>query len=158
MHLDCKEGEIKMDAIPVFLVDNNPALLRITAHLLREEYFDEFLLVGMSSNDEHALHQVRSLKPRVIVVCRESYDPDDLALVRQLRKAFPESGIVVLGTLDMESRRKAALAAGADAYLARTFMDSELAPVVRRVAGKPAERSRAVGTSFNEMALAYLIA
>jgi DNA-binding NarL/FixJ family response regulator len=61
-------------------------------------------------------------------------------LIPRLRGVLPGVAIVVLGTLDIHAYQQAALAAGADAFVAKVALNHELLPTIRSlIAGVPEE-------------------
>lgn len=124
-----------MDAISILLVDENPTFLRIVAHLLREYYHEEVTLVGTSAGDEDALHQVQRLKPRVVMIGMDLQSRQGLRLIPQLRMLIPGVKIIVSGPLDMPSCRQSALDMGADGFIAKAALHTELLSTIRRTTG-----------------------
>jgi two-component system NarL family response regulator len=148
-----------MQTISALLVDENPTFLRITTNLLRDYYREELSVVGTSPGYEDALDQVNSLRPEVILLGLDLRNRSGLRLIQRLRAAAPDVAIVVLGPLDMDEHRQEALAAGADAFVAKVSLHADLLPTIRQVMGRAlVPRGVTTQTQFSELMLAYALA
>jgi DNA-binding NarL/FixJ family response regulator len=147
-----------MQTISVLLVDENPTFLRMTTHLLRDYYREELTVVGTFPGYEDALDQVNSLRPEIILLGLNPRNRSGLRLIQTLRAAMPNVGIVVLGPLDMDEHRQEALEAGADAFVAKVSLLTDLLPSIRQVMGRPVVSREVIQTRFSELMLAYALA
>jgi DNA-binding NarL/FixJ family response regulator len=149
-----------MDTIYVLLVDENPTFLRIAAQLLRNYYSEEVTVVGTSLGYEDAMQQAHLLKPHLILMGLDRNHPAGSQVVQRMRHAAPDSGIVVLGTLDIDTYRQDALHAGADAFLAKAALHEHLLSTIRQVVGRTATRNELEPyyLGFSELMLAYATA
>lgn len=126
-------GASIMRPIPVFLVESNPAFLRIVTQLLQDYYQEELTLVGTSNGADHILHQIQILQPRIILLGLNQHHLGMLQVIPHVRASLPQSGIIVLGFLDVHAYREAALAAGADAFIAKAVINRELLPTIQMI-------------------------
>ena len=122
-----------MSPISVLLVDDNPTFLRIASRFL--EKHDEVVLVGTAEGGVRALAQAQELRPQVILLDLAMPDLPGLEVIPRLREAVPEMRIIALTMLDTEEYRKAALAAGADEFIPKADLNTDLLPAIRRVIG-----------------------
>ncbi len=122
-------------AIPILLIDANQNFLRILSSLLREYYHQELHVIGTAFNNGDAVHQAQELTPRIILLGLDQHSLSSLQLIHRLRAVMQDVGIIVLGSLDIDSYRQAALAAGADAFVAKVALNSELLPAIRCIVG-----------------------
>ena len=129
-----------MNPIRVLLVDDNPTFLRIAARFLREHCNGELEVVGTVRGGKIAVAKAPELRPQVILLDLAMPDLHGLAAIPLLRAELSEVGIVVLSLLDTEGYRQAVQEAGADAFVAKATMSTDLLPTIRRVTG--AIRSR----------------
>jgi len=123
-----------MDPISVLLVDDHPGFVRAAARLLRE-HDDEVAVVGTAGGGEEALVQAQDLEPDIVVMNLTLENPASLELIPRLRAMLPLVKIIVLTLLDSQAYRKAALAAGADGFLSKASVNTDLLPAIRRVVG-----------------------
>lgn len=116
----------------VLLVDDSSAFLRVATQFLQAHA--ELLVVGQVLGGKEALAQAEALRPDVVLVDLAMPDLPGLALIPRLRAAQPEMGIIALTLLDADGYRQAALAAGADEFVAKAALGTDLLPAIRRVA------------------------
>jgi len=134
-----------MIAVRVLLVDDNPTFLRIATRYLEEH--EEIAVVASLSGGAEALASVEELRPDVALIDLAMPDLPGLELIPRLRAARPELGIIALTFLDTDGYRQAALAAGADEFVPKPTLITELIPAIRRAAEASRLREATVGTS-----------
>ena len=120
-----------MAPISVLLVDDNPTFLRILKRFLGEE--EGLLVVGTAESGEEALKKARELQPQVILLDLAMPGMGGLNTIPRLRGVLPGVGIVVLTVLDANGYREAALAAGADDFVAKADLSTDLVPAIHRL-------------------------
>ena len=119
--------------ISVLLIDDNSVFLRILKRFLEEHSGGEVVVVGSVNGGERALTTASALKPQVILVDLAMPDMHGLDLIPPLRASLPGAIIIVLTLTDPDSYCSAVLAAGADAFVSKTFLEEELLPTMRRL-------------------------
>ena len=134
-----------MKPISVLLVDDNPAFLRIVTRFLQEH--DDILIVGAADGGEEALALARDLQPDIVVIDLAMPGLSGLETIPRLRAVLPEVGIIALTVLDINSYWQAALAAGANDFVPKARLNTELLPAIRRVAQGDPSRPRAADKS-----------
>jgi DNA-binding NarL/FixJ family response regulator len=122
-----------MDPVSVLLVDDNPTFLRIATRFLQEHYRDEVVVVGTAGGGQEALIKARDLRPQVILLDLAMPDLPGLEAIPRLRAALPEVGIIALTVHNSNGYRQAALAAGADEFVSKANLSTDLLPAIRRV-------------------------
>jgi DNA-binding NarL/FixJ family response regulator len=132
-----------MRPIRVLLIDDNAAFLRAAGDFLRGHA--DIILVCALLGAGDALARVEALRPDVVLVDLGMPDISGLDLIPRLRAARPRMGIIALSFLDVEAYREAALAAGADAFIAKAASVSALLPGIRQVAQTRGLPSRGQG-------------
>lgn len=119
------------------MVDNNPGFLRILASFL-QRFGPEIIIVGAACGGKEALTKAQALGPQVILIDLAMPDLHGLEAIPQLRSMLPDVGIIALTLLDSTSYRQAALAAGANDFVSKTRLDTDLLPVILRLGwGRP---------------------
>lgn len=121
-----------MDPIRVLLVDDNAIFLRVAARFL--EQHQELALVGIARSGREALDQAQDLRPQVILIDLDMPGLSGLETIPRLRVMLPEVGIIALTFLDTDRYRQAALATGADDFVSKAKLSTDLLPAIRRVA------------------------
>jgi len=99
---------------------------------------------GPARGGEEALTQAQNLKPEVVLIDLHMPGLSGLETIPRLRAMLPEVSIIALTLLDAKVYRQAALAAGADDFVPKANLSTELLPAIRRVAqtGQPQQESQ----------------
>jgi DNA-binding response OmpR family regulator len=121
-----------MEPISVLLIDDNPTFLRATTQFL--EAHDDMSVVGTALQGEMALAQLSQIQPQVILVDMAMIGLSGLEVIPRLRAKVPQAGIIALTLLDADHFRQAALKSGADDFVPKAAMRTDLLPTIRRVA------------------------
>ncbi len=133
-----------MNPISVMLVDDNPTFLRVTAQFL--EAHTDVVIAGTANGGEEALSKARALQPQVILIDLAMPDLPGLKAIPRLREMLPETGIIALTVMNTRSFREAALAAGANIFLPKANMRTDLLPAIRQlVHGNGQKKTQAPG-------------
>jgi len=117
--------------ISVLLVDDHEAFLRVATEFLQRH--DELTLVGAAHGGEEALAQAQDPRPQVVLINLNMPGLSGLETIPRLRAMLPEVGIIALTLLDPKVFRQAALAAGADDFVPKANLSTDLLPAIRRV-------------------------
>jgi DNA-binding NarL/FixJ family response regulator len=120
-----------MAPISVLLVDDNATFLRILSDFLQEE--KGILVAGTAGSGETALTTAQELQPQVILLDLAMPGLGGLNTMPRLRGVLPGVGIIVLTVLDANGYREAALAAGADDFVAKADLSTDLVPAIHRL-------------------------
>jgi DNA-binding NarL/FixJ family response regulator len=124
--------EIKMKPVSVLLIDDNPTFLRATTQFL--EAHEDMAIVGTFDKGEEALAQVLDLRPQVVLVDLAMINLPGLQVIPRLRKTMPQVGIIALTLMNSNNFRQAALKAGADDFIPKATMRTDLIPAIQKVA------------------------
>jgi len=116
--------------ISLLLVDDNEVFRDLARRFLQ---ISDEAIVG-AANWEAALDQARASRPQVIVAVLSASFRSGLEAVRGLRQAAPDVGIITLGCGGAYGYKEAALASGADDFVERRTMTTDLLPALHRVA------------------------
>ena len=114
--------------------DDNPVFREIAVRYLQQ--YDELLVVGVAHGGEDALRQAQALRPQVVVIDMSMPDLPALELLPRLHMLMPGVGTIMLTQHSSQGYRGAALAAGADEFVHKSAMKSEVLPSIWRVARK----------------------
>ena len=118
--------------IRVLLVDDNQTFLRVAADFLQRH--DELVVVGIAQEGEEALAQAQDLQPHVILLDLDMPGSSGIKMIPRLRAMMPQVSIIILTLLDGVIYRQATLAAGADDFVQKAALTTDLLPAIRRVA------------------------
>jgi two-component system response regulator DesR len=120
-----------MKPISVLLVDDNPTFLRIVERYLKAE--EEITVVGAAEGGDEALALVHRLKPDIVLTDLAMPKVSGMETILRMRAAWPKMGIIALTLLDTTGYRQAALTAGADDFVAKDALNTDLLPTIQRV-------------------------
>jgi two-component system nitrate/nitrite response regulator NarL len=123
----------KDSKISVLLVDDHEAFLRVATEFLQRH--DELAIVGAARGGEEALTLAQDLRPQVILIDLNMPGLSGLETIARLRAMLPEVSIIALTLLDPKAYRQAALAAGADDFVPKANLSTDLLPAIQRVVG-----------------------
>ncbi len=119
------------ETISVLLIDDNATFLRIAARFLGDH--DDIRIVGTAPGGEEGLRLAKKLKPQIILLDLAMPDLPGLDAIPLLREVLPEVKLIALTMLDTDAYRTAAKKAGADAFVAKAAMGTNLLSAIRRV-------------------------
>ena len=124
--------------VRVLLADASLTFRHVTARFLCER--SSAVVVGALGEGEDVLAKAQDLQPEIVLI--DPFMPmankPGLEAVSRLRAALPQTGIIVLTLVNADGYREAALAAGADDFVPKTAVYTDLLPVIQRVArGEP---------------------
>ena len=128
----CLGSKDKMKPISILLVDDNPTFWRIVTRFLQEH--GDVMVAGTASGGEEALALARDLQPDIVLIDLAMPGLSGLETIPRLRAMLPAVGIIALTVLDINSYRQAALAAGANDFVPKASLDTDLLPAIRQVA------------------------
>jgi two-component system response regulator DesR len=120
-----------MKPISVLLVDDNPTFLRIVERYLKAE--EEITVVGAAEGGDEALALVHRLKPDIVLTDLAMPKVSGMETILRMRAAWPKMGIIALTLLDTTGYRQAALTAGADDFVAKDALNTDLLSTIQRV-------------------------
>jgi len=113
----------------VLLADRNHGLTEGTRQLL-ETSFDAVVMVA----DESSLvESAKRLQPTIAVVDLSLLASESLRWIKWLRALCPELKLILLSIHDEPSVRRSAMAAGADAFVLKRDIATDLMPAVEAV-------------------------
>jgi len=118
----------------VLLVDDNPLFLEVVQDFLRE--LGEVQVVGTCSSGKEALDALERLAPHVIVLDISMPGMNGFELTRAIKARSSSPSVIVLTLLDTPRHKRAALEAGADAFVGKARMDIDLLPTIRSVTAR----------------------
>ncbi len=124
-----------MECSRVILVDDNRRFLDVLQEYLRE--FEGIEVVGTATSAQEAMGLVNSANPHLLIVDLSMPDMNGLDFTQQVKSRWPHLPTIVLTLFDTPRHRQAALEAGADAFVGKAHMDSDLLPTIRGLLTRP---------------------
>jgi len=121
--------------IRVLAVDDHPVVRGGIAGLIGVQ--PDMTLVGEAANGRDAIQQFRTHRPDVTLMDLQMPEMNGLDALIAIRAEFPEARIIVLTTYEGDIQILRAVKAGAQGYLLKNTLHSELLRTIRAVhAGK----------------------
>jgi DNA-binding NarL/FixJ family response regulator len=119
-------------SIRVVLADDHPIVRQGLGAMLRSvEGID---VAGEATNGREALHAAVTLAPDVIILDIHMPELDGVAAAREIRRAAPQVGILMLTMLDDDDSVRAALHAGAAGYVLKGDPQQKIVRAIQAVA------------------------
>lgn len=118
----------------ILVVDDEPAIRETLSFMLEMEGF----AVAVAKDGEEALEQVQKLQPTVVLLDVMMPKLDGYKVCQAI-KGQPETAkvkVIMLTAMGQAADRARALAAGADAYVAKPFDEEALIALLRRLSGE----------------------
>jgi DNA-binding NarL/FixJ family response regulator len=115
----------------VLIVDDNQRFLEFLEEFLC--HYADINVVGSALSGQEALELAENGQPDLIIVDLWMPDISGLDLTREIKARWPGVPTIVLTLLDSPQHRQAAMEAGADAFIDKPSMDSDLVPTIERL-------------------------
>jgi DNA-binding NarL/FixJ family response regulator len=117
--------------IRILAVDDHPLIREGIARLIEHEA--DMQLVAEADNGREAIRQFRAQRPDVTLMDLQMPEMSGLDAIIAIRREFPDARIIVLTTYPGDVQVLHALKAGAQAYLLKTTLNTELRHTIRAV-------------------------
>jgi DNA-binding NarL/FixJ family response regulator len=117
--------------IRILAVDDHPLIREGIARLIEHEA--DMQLVAEADNGREAIRQFRAQRPDVTLMDLQMPEMSGLDAIIALRSEFADARIIVLTTYPGDVQVLRALKAGAQAYLLKTTLNTELRHTIRAV-------------------------
>jgi DNA-binding NarL/FixJ family response regulator len=123
----------------ILAVDDDHAFRGVLRSLLTED--PDLQLVGEAQDGDEAVRSTRELNPDIVLMDITMPRVNGLDASRKIKSFRPQTKIIIL-TVHSESEYKpVALQNGADAFIAKKRLGSDLLPTIHQVLGTPARRA-----------------
>jgi len=117
--------------IRVLLVDDSQVFLKAATEFLRRQ--PELAVISALTKAEEVLERMGELRPHVVLADLNMPGMTGLELISHLRDLAPHVRLIALTLLSATSHRQATLAAGADDFVAKADLVSDLLPAIQQV-------------------------
>jgi DNA-binding NarL/FixJ family response regulator len=121
-----------MKELRILIADDHALMRRGTRALLRARRRG-WRVVGEAVNGREAVEKAIKLKPDVAIVDISMPELDGVDVTRQIRKAVPDTKVLVLTMNESDQMVQRALAAGAQAYVLKSDLTEALPKAVKAV-------------------------
>jgi DNA-binding NarL/FixJ family response regulator len=117
--------------IRILAVDDHPLIREGIARLVERE--SDMQLVAEADNGRDAIRQFRAHRPDITLMDLQMPEMSGLDAIIAIRSEFAAARIIVLTTYPGDAQALRALKAGANAYLLKTTLNTELRQSIRAV-------------------------
>jgi DNA-binding NarL/FixJ family response regulator len=121
-----------MKTVRILLADDHDVVREGLKTLLAARA--DFRICGEAATGREAVAQARALKPHVVVLDFSMPELNGLEATRQIRKALPDTEVLILTMHDSETLAREVLAAGARGFLLKTHAKLQLVAAVDALA------------------------
>jgi DNA-binding NarL/FixJ family response regulator len=118
-------------AIRILAVDDHPIFRQGIAGLIEDQ--SDMVLVGQAANGREAIQQFRALHPDVTLMDLQMPEMAGLDAIIAIRNEFTDARIIVLTTYAGDVQVVRALKAGAQGYLLKNLLHTDLLQTIRSV-------------------------
>jgi len=130
-HAKDNSTDIQNGIIRVLLVDDQKMIREGLKALIKAE--SDIEIIGIAENGEHAIKQVESLKPDVVLMDMEMPGMDGMEATKIICQKFQNVKVLVLSTFDTQEYVARSLSSGAMGYLLKGTPAKELTDAIRSV-------------------------
>ncbi len=120
-----------MSSIQVLLVDDNAGFLKSIALILSN--YPHVTVVGEAHSGTEALEKNRDLAPNLILMDLMMPEMNGLDATRHIKGGKAPPRVIMLTFYDNAEYRKAARAAGADGFVAKSEISTRLCPLINEL-------------------------
>jgi len=132
-----------MNKVSLLIGDGNLDFLNALRFFLHRHTREGLEVVGLATDDSELLAKAHALRPRIVVLNLRMALLSSLNVIPALRKVVPNIRAILLTLLESEGYRQAALATGADDFVSKLHLFTDLLPAIRRVTETAPEPWRA---------------
>ena len=118
-----------MSLCRVLLVDDRPEVLKSLERFLA--LYPEIKVVGRVLSGREALEQVAVLHPDLVLMDLVMPDVDGLEATRHIKAQGGGVRVILMTVYDYAAARAAAEAAGADGFISKADLGTQLLPLIR---------------------------
>lgn len=120
-----------MDRTRVFLVEDNPTLLRNLSRVLGA--FPELELVGQEMDGERAVDAVVAAAPQLVLLDLELPGLDGIQVTARVKRKAPQTEVLILTSFEDEQKVYEAIQAGASGYLVKRMGPEKIRAAIQGV-------------------------
>jgi DNA-binding NarL/FixJ family response regulator len=118
--------------LTILIADDDPASRGLLRGLVEAE--PTARVIGEARDGEEAIRLARELRPNVVLMDIAMPRANGLEALRSTKAAMPDTKVIVVTVHGEDVYRRVAIAGGADAFVLKKALATELLPAIRRLA------------------------
>jgi DNA-binding NarL/FixJ family response regulator len=126
-----------MAPIRILLADDNPEFLHAATNFLATD--PQLEIVGQARSGQQARDQVSDLQPRLVIMDLAMPGTSGLEATRQIKTQANPPYVIILTLYDNAEYRAEAERMGADGFVAKSDMGTELLPLIHTLCNNRAD-------------------
>src|SRR4029434_4118655 len=124
------EGGIQTMAVTILIVDDNAPFRALLREIVAEE--PDLHVVGEAADGAEAMQLTQELRPDILLLDLVMPRVNGLEVLRWIKAERPEIKVIIVTVHDEDAYRQAAEASGADAFLLKKTLGTDLLPTIQR--------------------------
>jgi two-component system, NarL family, response regulator NreC len=120
-------------AVTVLIVDDNAQFRALLREIVAEE--PDLQVVREAADGAEAMRLAQELRPDIMLLDLVMPRVNGLEVLRWIKAERPEIKVIIVTVHDEDAYRQAAEASGADAYLLKKTLGTDLLPTLQRLRG-----------------------
>src|SRR5947199_8784991 len=125
-----------MKTATILTVDDDRGFRDVLRDLLNQD--PDFQLIGEAENGEQAVRAAMELHPDLVLIDVTMPQVNGFEATRRIKSYMPATKVIVLTVHSEVNYERAALKNGADAFIAKKRLGSELLPTIHHLLAEPA--------------------
>jgi two-component system response regulator DegU len=117
----------------VLIIDDHEQLRTLTRQIVAEA--SALHVVGEAADGVEAMQLIQALRPAIVLLDLVLPHVNGLDVLRWIKEEHPETKVVIMTVHDEDAYRQAAEANGADAFLLKKTLMTDLLPTIRHLCG-----------------------
>jgi DNA-binding NarL/FixJ family response regulator len=117
----------------VLIVDDHEQLRALMRQIMAET--SDLRVVGEAADGAEAMRLVQTLRPAIVLLDLGLPGVSGLEVLRWLKVEYPETKVIIVTVHTENAYRQTAEASGADAFLLKKTLVTDLLPTIKRLCG-----------------------
>ena len=119
--------------VTVLIVDDNAQLRALMREIVAEA--SNLQVVGEAADGAEAMQLVQALRPAIVLLDLIMPQVNGLEVLQWIKVERPETKVIIVTVHDEDAYRQAAETSGADAFLLKKTLGTDLVPTLQRLRG-----------------------
>ena len=117
----------------ILIVDDHAQFRALMRQIVAEA--SDLHVVGEAADGTEAMRLIQALRPAIVLLDLMMPQVSGLEVLRWIKAEYPETKVIIVTVHDEDAYRQAVEASGADAFLLKKTLMTDLLPTIRRLCG-----------------------